>query len=117
VNNSTQKIDDMKAQMAKLRKKGKFTDYKEIKQELLREMKEADAVGVDLGKSSKTNSLIIKEIIGIYFDILKNKNSSPLLKSVFLGLPQFTQYINIELVWDLIAVMTEYLKEEVRDDN
>jgi len=99
--------------MAKLRKKGKFTDYKEMKQELLREMKEADANGVDLGKSSKTNSLIIKEVIGIYFDILKNRNDSSLLKSVFLGMPQFTQYINIELVWDLITVISEYLKEEI----
>lgn len=79
-------------------------------------MKEADAIGVDLGKSSKTNSLIIKEVIGIYFDILKNKSQSPLLKSVFLGMPQFTQYINIELVWDLIAVMTEYLKEELKEE-
>jgi hypothetical protein len=87
VNNSTSKIEEMKLKMAKLRKKGKFNDYKDIKAELLKEMKEADAIGVDLGKSSRTNSLIIKEIIGIYFDILKTKNNSPLLKGVFLGMP------------------------------
>ena len=36
-------------------------------------MKESDAIGVDVGKSSKLNNLIIKEILSIYFDILKNK--------------------------------------------
>ena len=70
-----------------MRKKGKFTDYKEMKQELLKELKESDAIGVDLGKSAKVNNLIIKEILAIYFDILKNKSDSPLLKGVFLGLP------------------------------
>ena len=56
----------------------------------MKEMKESDAMGVDLGSSSKVNNLIIKEILAIYFEILKNKNNSPLLKGVFLGLPQFT---------------------------
>lgn len=58
-----------------------------MKQELIKEMKESDAIGVDVGKSSKLNNLIIKEILSIYFDILKNKQNSPLLKGVFLGLP------------------------------
>jgi dihydroxyacetone kinase DhaKLM complex PTS-EIIA-like component DhaM len=76
--------------MQKLRKKGKYNEYKEIKQELMKEMKESDAIGVDLGTSSKVNNEIIKEILGIYFEIIKNKMDSPLLKGVFLGLPQFT---------------------------
>jgi hypothetical protein len=50
-------------------------------------MKESDAIGLDLGQSTKLNNLIIKEILAIYFDILKNKSDSPLLKGVFLGLP------------------------------
>ena len=73
-------------------------------------MKEADAIGLDLGHASKYNNQIIKEVLGIYFDVLKNKSESPLLKSVFLGLPQFTQYVNVEIVWDLINVLREYLK-------
>ena len=73
--------------MDKLRKKGKFTEYKDMKAELLKEMKETDALGVDLGSTSKLNNYIIKEILGIYFGILKNKGDSPLLKGVFLGLP------------------------------
>ena len=81
-----------------------------MKQQLIKELKEADALGVDLGSSSKFNNLIIKQVLEIYFDILKNKSESPLLKSVFLGLPSFTQYVNIEIVWDLINVVREYLK-------
>lgn len=57
--------------MNKLRKKGKLKEYKEIKQEMLAEVKQADAIGVDLGKSSKHNNEIIKEILAIYFSILK----------------------------------------------
>lgn len=76
----------------------------------MKELKESDALGVDLGSSSKFNNLIIKEVLAIYFDILKNKSESPLLKSVFLGLPSFTQYVNVEIVWDLINVLREYLR-------
>lgn len=79
-------------------------------------MKESDALGVDLGKSGKLNNLIIKEILSIYFDILKNKTNSPLLKGVFLGLPQFTSFVNIEIVWDLINVLREYLKLELEEE-
>lgn len=105
--------------MNKLRKKGKFKLYKEIKMEMLNEVKAADAIGVDLTKSSEHNNAIIKEILAIYFTILKGTSndgmrgsdsvSSPLLRSVFLGIPQFTQFINIEIVWDLIGVIREFL--------
>ena len=59
---------------------------------------------------------MIKEILAIYFDVLKNKSESPLLKSVFLGLPQFTQYVNVEIVWDLINVLREYLRMAIDED-
>jgi hypothetical protein len=77
--------------MNKLRKKGKLKEYKEIKHELLKEMKHTDALGVDVEHTSKLNNEIIKEVLNIYFQILKNKSgTSPLIKSVFLGLPLFT---------------------------
>ncbi|CDW76954.1 UNKNOWN [Stylonychia lemnae] len=115
IDEATRKLTDLKQQMDKLRKKGKFTEYKEMKAELMKEMKETDALGLDLGSTSKVNNLIIKEILAIYFGILKNKSDSPLLKGVFLGLPQFTQYVNIEIVWDLISVLREYLKMELEE--
>ena len=89
---STHKSSQLHDQMNKLRKKGKLKEYKEIKMEMLSEVKQADAIGVDLGKSGKYNNEIIKEILAIYFSILKGQESksSCLLKSVFLGIPQFT---------------------------
>jgi hypothetical protein len=79
-------------------------------------LKETDAIGVNLGSASKKNNLIIKEILGIYFEIIKNKNNSPLIKAVFLGLPQFIQWINVEIVWDLINVLREFLKMELEEN-
>ena len=51
------------------------------------EFKETDAIGLDLGKVSTVNNEIIKETLAIYFSILKQQQGSPLLRSVFLGLP------------------------------
>lgn len=58
---------------------------------MLAEVKQTDAIGVDLSKSSSYNNDIIKEILAIYFEILKTASTgdgSPhLLRSVFLGIP------------------------------
>ncbi len=99
--------------MAKLRRKGKFKEYKEMRDQLMSELKETDALGVDLNKVSGVNNEIIKETLAIYFSVLKNQQDSPLLRSVFLGLPQFCQYVNVEIVWDLIGVLREYFKVEL----
>jgi hypothetical protein len=58
-----------------------------MKEQLMAEFKETDAIGLDLGKVSSVNNEIIKETLAIYFSILKQQQSSPLLRSVFLGLP------------------------------
>lgn len=88
-----------------------------MRDQLISELKETDAIGLDLTKVSKTNNEIIKETLAIYFDIIKNKTQSPLLRSVFLGLPQFTKYVNVEIVWDLITVMREYFKIELLESH
>lgn len=120
VDESTKKATQMHDQLNKLRKKGKFKEYKEMRDQLVTELRETDAIGIDLTKVSKTNNAIIKETLAIYFEILKHKSGSPLLRSVFLGLPQFTKYVNVEIVWDLIGVMRDYFKIELlsaaRDD-
>lgn len=59
-----------------------------MKEQLVSELKETDAIGVDLGKASNLNNEIIKQILAIYFEVLKQQQNSPLLRSVFLGLPQ-----------------------------
>lgn len=79
------------------------------------ELKETDAIGLDLGKVSENNNAIIKQTLAIYFEVLKQHASSVHLRAVFLGLPQFTQYVNLEIIWDLIAVMREYFKVELSE--
>lgn len=79
------------------------------------ELKETDALGIDLAKASTTNNQIVKETLAIYFEILKQHQTSPLLRSVFLGLPQFCSYVNIEIIWDLINVMREFFKVELNE--
>ena len=134
---STGRSKQLHDQMNKLRKKGKLKQYKEIKIEMLNEVKQADALGVDLSKAGTYNNEIIKMILAIYFSVLKNhqstgneeggvhgnkekavsrKGGSPLLRSVFLGIPQFTQFINMEIVFDLINVTREFLSYELEQN-
>ena len=42
-----------------------------MKETLLKELRETDAIGVDLGNVAKLNNEIIKESIAIYFSVLK----------------------------------------------
>lgn len=42
-----------------------------MKAQLLKELKETDAIGVDLASVSKVNNQIIKETLAIYFETLK----------------------------------------------
>ena len=123
---STMKSQQLHDQMNKLRRKGKLKAYKEIKGEMLAEVKAADAIGLDLSKAGEYNNEIIKVVLSIYFAVLKRQSNegvsgtadkgSPLLRSVFLGLPQFTQFINIEIVFDLVNVLREYLTFELEQN-
>ena len=110
----TKNIDKLKKEVRKKFRKGKFNEAREQKLEIIKELKEADAIGLDIEKSSSLNNKIIMEILGIYFDFLKNRVNSPLLRGVFLHLPNFTTHVNIEIVWDLLNVLREYVEGEVK---
>lgn len=110
----TQNIEKLKKEVKKKFRKGKFNEAREQKLEIIKELKETDASGLDLEKSSNLNNKIIMAILGIYFDFLKNRVNSPLLRGVFLHLPNFTTHVNIEIVWDLLNVLREYVGGEVR---
>ena len=56
----------------------------------MKELNEADAIGLDIGKISENNNAIIKQTLAIYFEVLKQHSNSVHLRAVFLGLPQFT---------------------------
>lgn len=71
VDESTKRSQQLHDQLTKLRKKGKFKEYREVKQQLLSELKETDAIGLDLGKVSEQNNAIIKMTLAIFFEVLK----------------------------------------------
>ena len=71
VDASSKKSQQLHDQLTKLRKKGKYKEYRELKQQLLGELKESDALGVDLAKVSTKNNAIIKETLAIYFEVIK----------------------------------------------
>ena len=114
LNDETVKIEQLKKEVRKKFRKGKFNEAREQKMEIIKEMKETDAIGVDLTKTSDLNNKIIMAILGIYFDFLKNRVTSPLLRGVFLHLPNFATHVNIEIVWDLMNVLREYVEVEVK---
>jgi len=114
LNEETIKIEQLKKEVRKKFRKGKFAEAREQKMEMIKEFKETDAIGIDIERTSKFNNKIIMAILGIYFDFLKNKVSSQLLKGVFLHLPNFATHVNIEIVWDLINVLREYVQDEAK---
>lgn len=60
VDASNKKQQQLHDQLTKLRKKGKYKEYRDMKQTLMTELREADAIGVDLGKVSENNNEIVK---------------------------------------------------------
>mmetsp|Transcript_41427 Transcript_41427/g.47766 ORF Transcript_41427/g.47766 Transcript_41427/m.47766 type:complete len:246 (+) Transcript_41427:332-1069(+) len=114
LNEDTLQIEKLKKEVRKKFRKGKFSEAREQKLEIIKELRETDATGVDIEKSSSLNNKMIMAILGIYFDFLKNRATSPLLKGVFLHLPTFTTHVNIEIVWDLINVLREYVEDEAK---
>ena len=87
--------------------------FKEVKQQMIKELHESNALGVDLAQSSQLNSRIVEEILAIYFDMLKNRPTSPLIRSVFTGLAGFCPHVNAEIVYDLMAELKLYLSTEI----
>lgn len=71
IDSSNKKTQQLHDQLQKLRKKGKYKEYREMKENLVKELAETDAIGLDLGKVSKANNAIIKESLAIYFIVLK----------------------------------------------
>lgn len=113
VNEHSTKMENLKKEIKILKKKGKFKEAKDQNRQLLREMNETNASGVDLGRSTKLNEEIIKCCLEVYFNFLKNRPTSPLLRDIFIGLPSFCTHVNIEIVYDLVTNLREYVADEL----
>ena len=107
---SNTKIEELRLAIKK--KKGKAKkDVRGLERELLKELKEASSMTADLSQIKRYNTEILREILAIYLTILKDNPKSPLMVSVFEGLPHVAPHIDIELVSDCLSVIKSYLKE------
>ena len=59
---------------------------------------------------NKHNYKTLKEVLAVYFRILKYFPRSHLLKSVLRGLTKYTQLLNIEMISDLVKTLLELIK-------
>lgn len=65
----------------------------------------------NLMRLTKTQTEIVKEVIGVYFFILKMDSEHHLLPVVLDGLAKFAPLINIELVLELISLLSDRVSE------
>ena len=68
--------------------------------------------GLDKKKQYTRQKMIIEAIFGVYFYILKLEVSPKLLEPALQGMSKFAHLINVELILDLIAVVSEKLEKE-----
>ena len=104
------KIEELQLAIKKKRGKGKKKEAREIEKSLLKELKETSAISTDAAQINRYNTEILREILGIYLSILKDQPNSPLLMSVFEGLPHFAPHIDVEIVSDCLSVIRSFLK-------
>jgi len=64
-----------------------------------------------LQRVTKTQTEIVKELMGVYFFILKMDSESSLLPVVLDGLAKFAPLINLELVLELISLLSDRVGE------
>jgi len=74
-----------------------------------KDQKDMDA-GLNKKKLYMRQKMIIEAIFGVYFYILKLEVSDKLLEPALRGMSKFAHLINIELILDLIQVISEKLQ-------
>ncbi len=107
---SNPKLEELRVAIKKKRGKGKKKEARELEKSLLKELRETSATAADVGQITRYNTEILREILSIYLGVLKDNPKSPLLISVFEGLPRLAPHIDIEIVSDCLDVMRSYLK-------
>ena len=105
------KIEEMKQEIKLLKKKRKMKEVRELQKTLVSELKESQMNNLDSHKIQELNKKILESIMSIYFDILRNRSNSCLLKSVLTHLPLKAGFLNIEMIWDLLEVLKGYIKD------
>ncbi|KAH7930810.1 nucleolar complex-associated protein 3 [Leucogyrophana mollusca] len=89
------------------RAKKAFKENKEIE----REVREAEAE-VDKEERSSTHTETLKLVFVLYFRILKNPQSTPLLPAALRGISKFAHLVNVDFFKDLMLVLKDLILRE-----
>jgi hypothetical protein len=85
-----------------------------ILKNLQREIGEYETVNNNKG-IYYTNLKILKKVLLIYFDILKNKRSSTLIRSVLQGIGILVENINVEILLDLQKCLHSFIQHQLKE--
>ncbi|VDC06574.1 unnamed protein product [Peniophora sp. CBMAI 1063] len=81
------------------------------RQEIEKEMKEADAE-VDREERAANQTETLKLLFVLYFRVLKNPTPTPLLPAALQGISRFAHLVSIDFFKDLLAVLRELIVRE-----
>ncbi|KAG5654528.1 hypothetical protein H0H81_001169 [Sphagnurus paluster] len=108
------------------RAKGKSTDLPHLskkakkalkeKKEIDKEFREAEAE-VDKEERAITQTETLKLLFVLYFRIIKNPRSTPLLPAALHGISKFAHLVNIDFFKDLMKVLKELISRESGDED
>jgi len=93
---------------AKKQLKSLLQEKEKIVKNLKKEMNEYDNV-INPRMIFNMNLKILKKILLVFFDILKHRRDSPLIRSVFSGIGVLCENINVEILIDLQKNIYEYV--------
>lgn len=102
-------------QIEKKEKKLLMREKEKIIKNLKREMNEYDNYS-SAKMIFNMNLKILKKVLYVYFDILKFKKSSPLVRSVLNGIGVLCENINIEILIDLQKCVYEFISYSLSED-
>ena len=91
-----------------------YAEFKKEKAKIVKSLKK-ELNEVEHKDNPKTiyymNLKILKKILLVYFDLLKNKSESPLIYGVFSGISELCENINVEILLDLQKCIYELIKK------
>ncbi|KAL3314974.1 Nucleolar complex protein 3, partial [Cichlidogyrus casuarinus] len=109
INTDSKPKSDKRKPKPKLSRK----EFKKTKMERKLEKDMAETKASQARESKiKLNTLILKEVLFVYFKILKTTTDSRLLSAVLQGLSNYAHLINVEYVDNLLQLLTAYINKE-----
>lgn len=100
------------------KKKKQFEEFKKEKAKIVKSLKK-ELNEIESKENPRIiyymNLKILKKVLMVYFDILKNKPDSPLVLGVFTGVSALCENINVEILLDLQKCINDLIKKLLKN--